>query len=381
METQPFIADSSPAVSKTSRNRQLVIGVLISLITLALCLGGIELAGYIWENKTAQEPLGWTLVASRRMPLERHGTGDQPYYLLEPNQDYVWEGIPVHINSRGFRTEEFAVPKSANTYRILNLGDSVVFGWEVRQEDTYGKQLERSLNQREDGRRYEVINAGIPAWNLESERNFLLQEGLGYQPDLVILDITLVNDIYGRGPGGAEERGVFDWLRDHTYAWPFLTTQARFLLARQRGPEAIPVLNPPKNAKAYFPLDENSPVWNRIWGQVMEMWEACQAHNIDFVVVAFPTAFQLNSAKHPDVPQRVLNERASKTGVTYLDLLPVYRQVCEASAEGACEGYENLLFADVWMHPNPMGHQLAATQIEAVLNGLIQRSRPSTVTP
>jgi phospholipase/lecithinase/hemolysin len=43
-----------------------------------------------------------------------------------------------------------------------------------------------------------------------------------------------------------------------------------------------------------------------------------------------------------------------------VDLLPIYRQACDDAAPGACEGYENLLFADVWMHPNPLGHRLAA---------------------
>jgi hypothetical protein len=300
--------------------------------------------------------------------MERHGTADMPYYLLRPNREYKWEGIPVQINSRGFRTEEFAVPKPANTYRILNLGDSIVFGWEVRQEETYGKRLEYVLNKREDGSKYEVINAGIPAWNLESERNFLLQEGLEYQPDLVILDVTIVNDIFGQGPAVSEEQTLFQWLRDHTYGWPFLTTQARFLLARQRGPEAIPVLNPPREAGAYFPLEENNPVYDQIWGYIAEMYAACQQRGINFLLVVFPTAFQLNSANHPDVPQRVIAERALEAGISYLDLLPVYRQICEQAAKGACEGYENLLFADVWMHPNPFGHQLAAQEIKLELD-------------
>ncbi len=342
------------------RKIRLATGLLISAMTLLLCLGGVELAGYLWERSTAQGPLGWTLVASRRLQLERHGSPDRPYYLFRPEEDYLWEGIPVHINSRGFRTEEFAMPKPAGTYRILNVGDSVAFGWEVRQEDTYGKQLEHMLNAHHDGHHCEVINAAIPAWTIEAERNFLLQEGLDYQPDLVLLDVTLVNDIYGRGPAVSERQTLFQWLRDHTYFWPFLTTQARFLLAKQRGPEAIPVLNPPRHAAAYYPLDEDSPVWDEVWAPIAEMQQACQQRGIRFIVITFPTAFQLNSAAHPDVPQLVLGRLAATPGIEFVDLLPVYRQACDDAAPGACEGYENLLFADVWMHPNPLGHRLAA---------------------
>jgi hypothetical protein len=43
-----------------------------------------------------------------------------------------------------------------------------------------------------------------------------------------------------------------------------------------------------------------------------------------------------------------------------VNLLPIYHQAGDDAAPGACEGYENLLFAHVWMHPNPLGHRLAA---------------------
>lgn len=345
--------------------RQLAVGFFISVMTIGFCLGGIELAGYVWEKNTAQGPLGWTLVASRRLHLERHGSKQQPYYLLKPNEDYLWGGIPVHIDSRGFRTQEFTVPKPANTFRILNIGDSVVFGWEVHQEATYGKQLEQLLNANDPSKNYEVINAGIPGWNPEDERNFLLGEGLQYQPDLVILDLTIVNDIYGKSLTSTMSKGglLFPWLRDHTYGWPFLTTQVRFLLSRKYGPEAIPVLNPPKNASAYFPLDENSPVWGHVWSFIADMYQACKKQNVKFMIVAFPTAFQLNSANQPNIPQKVFSKLAAQAGIPFIDLLPIYRGGCMSAPSGACEGYKNLLFADVWMHPNPYGHRLAAQEI------------------
>jgi hypothetical protein len=302
------------------------------------------------------------------MPLERKGAEDRPYYLLQAGEDYNWEGIPVHINSYGYRTPEFAIPKPPNTYRILNIGDSVVFGWEVRQKETYGQQLASLLNEQDDDLRYEVINAGVPGWNLETARNFLLQEGLSYQPDLVLLEVTVVNDIYGRSPGNTGRLGLFDWLRDNTYTWPFITTQARFLLARNKGPEAIPVLNPPKKASAYYPLDEDHQRWDLLWQQILEMQKAAQDQGVDFLLLIFPTALQFNSAEHPDVPQRVFTARAREAGIEFVDLLPIYKQECEQAAPSSCEGFENMLSADIWMHPTVLGHTLAAEKIAKLLD-------------
>jgi GDSL-like Lipase/Acylhydrolase family len=360
--------------ARRGRLSNLLTGLLISGITLLVCLGGIELTGYLWEQSTAQGPLGWTLVAARRLHLVQHGTIGQPYYLLRPNEDFVWSGIPVHISSFGFRTEEFTLPKPAGVYRILNLGDSVAFGWAVNQADTYGKLLETRLNSLGDGRHYEVINAGIPGWGPKDERNFLLQEGLTYQPDAVVVDITLVNDIYGNDLALENQSGLFQWLRDNTYGWPFLTIEGRLLLSRVKGPEAIPVLNPPRNADAYYPLDEASPVYDTFWSFYQEMYAASQRSDIPFILVAFPTAFQVNSAAHPDIPQRVLRSRANAAGIPFVDLLPPYQQWCAMKGASPCEGYQNKLFADVWMHPSPVGHRLAAEQIYEALTQAIHKS-------
>ncbi|MCI0398744.1 MAG: GDSL-type esterase/lipase family protein [Chloroflexi bacterium] len=368
------ISSPSPTTEtrQPAKSRQGILGgVLISFITLVVLLGGVELAGYIWERKTAQGELGWTLVASRRLELELHGEPERPYYLFRPHQGYLWENIPVHINSRGLRTEEVAWPKPAGVYRLLTVGDSVTFGWRVQQEETYGKQLEQLLTGRVEGQQVEVVNAGVPGWTLEATRNFLLDQGFDYQPDAIVLSVTVVNDIT-IAPVISEENALFNWLRDNTYGWPFLTTQLRFLLARRVGPEAIPELNPPQEARRYYPLREENPVYDQVWSYVAEMAAASEARNIPFLVVVFPTAFQVNSAAHPDVPQRVFSQRAAAEGVTMVDMLPVFQQACaeaDAGAEagaGACEGYENALFADVWMHPNAAGHRLAAEQIMAL---------------
>ena len=103
---------------------------------------------------------------------------------------------------------------------------------------------------------YEVINAGVPGWNLENALAYLQTEGLKYEPDLILLDLTTVNDIYGKSALLANDRpAAIEWLRSNTYFWPFLTVQLRWMEARNNGRERIDVIDPPTEADRYFPLD------------------------------------------------------------------------------------------------------------------------------
>lgn len=333
---------------------------------MLLCV--VEISGFLWERKAAQGELGWTLVASRRMKPESRGDEAHPYFVLEAGAEYVWSGIPVKINSRGFRTAETSVRKAEDRFRILSVGDSVAFGWSVHQDETFASLLQRELQARRATQTIDAVTAAVPGWNPVHARNFLLTEGLEYQPDLVILSLTAVNDILDRSVKTEAKADLFSFLRDYTYGWPFATVQFRFLMARSKGPEAIPVLNPPTHPAAYFPLSEESPVWDELWATIREIRDACQRQGAEFMLVLFPTAFQLHSPGHPDVPQRVLSRLAAADDVEWVDLLPVFKDACEQAGPGACDGYRNLLFADVWMHPNARGHRHAADSILEVLN-------------
>ncbi|MGH2537041.1 MAG: SGNH/GDSL hydrolase family protein [Candidatus Promineifilaceae bacterium] len=342
-------------------------GLLISAVTVLVMLGGLELIGRVWERNLAESELGWSLVAPRRLEFQLRGSPDQPYYVLRPGGDYLWEGIPVHVNPAGLRGEAIASAKAAGAYRILNLGDSVAFGWEVRHEESYGQRLAALLSEPAGAGGVEVINAAVPTWNLEMARNYLLNEGLAFEPDAVVLDVTVVNDFRGEPAPLQGRPGLINWLRDNTHAWPFLTTNVRQLAAGESGPRAFEELTPPERAGAYFPLELDSPLWDSTWAFIADMRAALEQQAIPLVVIMFPTAFQANAAGHPDTPQQAFAGRAAAEDIAFVDLLPVYKAQCEAAGPAACEGDENHLFADVWMHPNRLGHQLAAEALAPVV--------------
>ncbi len=111
-----------------------------------------------------------------------------------PNVDVPFGNFRVKTNKLGFRGPEVEIAKPKDTYRILMLGDSVVFGWGVNDAVTFSRRLERSLNEHDDPRTFEVINTGHLLYDTQQQLALLRSEGVALKPDLVIL-VYVVNDI------------------------------------------------------------------------------------------------------------------------------------------------------------------------------------------
>lgn len=362
----------SPASGK---HASLWLNLALAIFSPLLLLGLLEGVAYAWERKQANGPYAWELVASRRMIWEAHPTPGAGYTLMKPGSHYEWQSINVDINSHGLRSPETTYAKPPGTFRILNLGDSVAMGWGIREEDTYGRRLESLLNeQSSDNRRFEVINAGVPGWNVENELAYLQAEGLKYQPDLILLDLTLVNDIKGDSALVASDQPApIQWLRSNTYFWPFLTVQFRWLQARAQGRERIDVLNPPTDPNKYFPPDPQAEQWREFWGQVSAINQVAAQQHVPVVLILFPLEYQVIDENYPILPQEVLMTRAQQAGIPALNPLPAFRKACREKPGGMCKLQDRYLFADVWMHPSAAGDKLVAAELEPLVSKMIQR--------
>ena len=368
---------TSTKVKTSTLSKQATLGYNIVLVIIGplLLIGLLEGLAYVWERNQANSLYAWELVASRRMVWVKHPTPGAGYTLIKPGSHYEWQGIPVDINSHGLCGPETTYEKPPGTYRILNLGDSVVMGWGVRQEDTYGRQLQALLNEQgKDNLRYEVINAGVPGWNLDNELAYLQAEGLKYEPDLVVLDLTIANDINGQSALLAgNDPGLFRWLSDHTYLWPFLQSQVAWAKARAQGRDRVDTIDPPTNPAKYFPIDPGSARWNERWKTVLDIETLAQEHNARFVLVLFPLEFQVLDESFPTLPQEMFMAKAVEAGFPALDLLPSFQQACREKPGGACQREDRYLFADVWMHPSAYGHKVTATELGGIVEGMLPK--------
>lgn len=119
-------------------------------------------------------------------------------YLQENYSGELQDGFGGTIrwsnNSQGFRNDrDFITPPAANTYRILSMGDSFTAGYRVGQEETFSYLVERKLAEQHADRNIEVMISVIedPLTGLY----YLASRGASYSLDLVVLGITLGNDI------------------------------------------------------------------------------------------------------------------------------------------------------------------------------------------
>jgi hypothetical protein len=125
-----------------------------------------------------------------------------------PGLDLAFRGFDFHTDSRGFRGKERASPKPADTRRVLFVGDSVVLGWGVDEAETFVALVQDDLCARA-GERWEAVNAGHLLHDTTQELAAFEEQGVNYEPDLVLLvyvdnDVVLTREVYERSLRGED---------------------------------------------------------------------------------------------------------------------------------------------------------------------------------
>jgi hypothetical protein len=215
-------------------------GVLAALSALS-ALVVVEVGLRLWMGIADENPaeVRHKLERSRRVSLAEADRGafslmglvepsefEDIVYELKPRLDGTFRGRPVRTNSFGLRGGECALWKPPGTYRIAGLGDSHMFGWGVGQDETYMHLVEQRLNASAAalaaGRRYELLNFGVPGYNTVMEAATYEHRAMAFHPDLVLLHF--VGNDFGLPHFMQRPRGQEPGL--HLYLVDFL--RARF---------------------------------------------------------------------------------------------------------------------------------------------------------
>ena len=102
--------------------------------------------------------------------------------------------IPVSISMQGLR-DRACGPRKDNEFRILLLGDSYTFGWALAREHTLSYLLEERLKSHGLPEDISVINAGVSGYGPWQEHGLLIERGYALEPNLIILQTFMANDI------------------------------------------------------------------------------------------------------------------------------------------------------------------------------------------
>jgi GDSL-like Lipase/Acylhydrolase family len=319
-----------------------VLALFVMLLTLCI----LELGLRSVVRVTSQEPvmmpdsvLGWKLIPSAKV------------FFRRDIQDYH-----ITVNSKGLRDREHAYDKGRGVFRILVMGDSMVFGsGGVEASERFTDILEGSA------KNVEMINMGVPGYGPDQEYLYLKTEGLRYHPDLVLF-CAFWNDFqdsysimnYGRPKGYTSLSGhqlvfhppVFSGfykLSQHVYLLKFVD-RALMKIYRQSYFREGPVTD----------RQTRLEVLKQLFASAADL---CREHGVEFVLVYLPLPGQKDKINI----QEVMEDLASTQRVRTLDLTDTLR-----NANSQRPAY----FGDT--HFNEYGHQVVARALHEYLatNGI-----------
>jgi hypothetical protein len=247
------------------RLRRLLIFAVVQLFIAFLLLEGLA---------RIFDPLGISYLpeTSRFLDTMIH---EQPIgYRLRPGLDGEFHHARYQINSIGLRGPELDSPKPKGEKRILVLGDSVVFGIGVNNDQTIPAVVERFASQNSVGSaRHRIVNMGVPSYNTEQE--FIQFESLGQslEPDAVVL-LFSSNDIEAKNwafPGS--------WIADRvqrSYALSLTMSMVYRVREATRSRSAV-------NESHVFGKDD--PRWQAVSESLARIKSFCDLSSIPFAVV------------------------------------------------------------------------------------------------
>jgi phosphoribosylanthranilate isomerase len=327
------------------------------------------------------------------------------------NWTYTRDGLTLHLpnmtqwshrfghiiktNSVGMRDYDHSLGKSPGVYRILVLGDSFMEANQVKFEDAFVSLLERQLGG-VTGHSIEVVNASVSGWGTDDELMYLMREGLRYRPDLVLVGMTLHNDVQDNqdeefhvftdghlqeNPRPEMSLGDFallqmkEFLASHSHLYQVLLRAKRFSSVQQEG-------NRLSSHVASLIKKQPTPEVVQAWDMTRHLFRKMKVESLkqgaNVAVFLIPLWVQVSEERlkeflteHQlsieqialDQPQSYMKAIGQEEQIEIIDLLPDFQR---AEKEDSQKLY--LLDDGHW---KAEGHRLAASVVRERLNYLV----------
>lgn len=337
-KSEPFANDAA-AKGFNSRRRWLFRLICVTLPLFLLAVGSVMILArnewIVWDERGLrfqQPPLllkepGWKKTGHVYLFDPILGWRNRPSWKATTN------GKPLTINSLGLRGPECNLDKHADCFRVLALGDSFGWGYGVGDEEVFSSVLQQKCSTQFE-QPVEVLNASVSGWGTDQQYLYLKNEGVHFQPDLVVLLFFPVNDI-----------------ENNSHSSQYGMNKPMFWSRRLRDPKPVAKPGGLKSTKRYT----GNPVKLTI-AIVEAMADECNAIDSELLVLKFGEyLFPGNEAMRES--SQMLAESIDSIGedVTFIDLDEMYQAQSISSAR--------LISGNDDGHWNAFGHQFTADVI------------------
>lgn len=262
----------------------------------------------------------------------------------------------ININSAGFRSKYTQVSEIIDEKRILLFGDSEVFGVGVDEKDMLDVCMEKILNTHNE-ENYAIVNFGMPNISTLEEEHIFENQGIFYNPNIVVFLITVSNDLGDNINFLVRNKKFDNFSKAKSYAlsakknhnlylfefakWRLLPFLVKYSFLR----EIVFTL--------YKPSTKDLPPLIQEWfyGNIPEegltlMKDAfvriksfCEQKGIEMIIAAVPTSVQFNTDhekimqemtpasimseydKDKRKPQRIIKEFCENNSIHYVEIL------------------------------------------------------------
>jgi lysophospholipase L1-like esterase len=330
---------------KRSPRKEFLLGALVVIavlvVTAVFLEVGLRILGYggapesiIGNMKIVDDPvLDWRYI---------------------PDSRFQQGKIINQYNSMGFRGENHSIEKPSGVVRIVVIGDSVTEGYGVEWREVFASNVQANL-----GAGYDVVSLGMGGLNTPQEVHVLEEVGVRYAPDYVVVNFILNDcDFFSSAKAGAKH------AEDN---------QSKIaLLGLRINPSVKRALK--SSALLYLVNERIVDLWGRIKGEDRhdyfgELWgnQANRAkvtmafeklrllsrdHGFKVIVLVWPLVIDYSDYKFRAIHQWII-EQAGANQFVGIDLLPVFATQPFRALQVTSEDY---------VHPNAMGHSLAAAE-------------------
>lgn len=350
--------DPKESSSRMKEQISVTRSVVFSILIIGFVFGVLELASWGLRKSLGLGPVAHGLYVHHPTRL----------WAMRPNHEGEMPGgIRIRTNELGFRSPQISPARKDRT-RIVILGDSVSFGWAVREEDSWPRLLEEELNRASrSGTQFEVVNTGVVGYGTLQEAAVLAELGQQLNPDVVVLQFfpndILENFVYStKGDLSAtlERSSLYKLIRDsyrrvrgsRTYA----ETDRNFDQAPRKATRQV--------AKNEFGVNKSevvfstnnegilSDAWLKTSAAVVSIEAKARKLDARLLAVIFPASGQAEGRINSTVFQDSLKAICSRKGIAVLDFYDEY--------VANPEGYHG-------SHPSVTGHALASNMIARFL--------------